>query len=603
LLNFSGDKGSRFSLAGYAKVSSLLSQGEIRLYNSDMPGIPPLTAQPTPANELRAGTANPLKRVWSWQTWLAWSIFIIAITARLLPGARTIDDSFITYRYARNILAGNGFVYNPGEKVLGTTTPLYTGLLAICAVFSGGVDAPFVFISMLINALADGLTCLLLIGLGRHLGSPLAGIGTGLVWAIAPFSVTFAIGGLETSLYVLLLVAMISAHLAQRRKTTTLLAVLALLTRPDALILIGPLALDRLIEAFSHSQSKTPNQKSKILAVLPEAFVFLLPTLAWVILATLYFGSPLPHSIAAKSVAYRLDSTAGFIRLLQHYSTPFLGHLTFGTNWIRLGFVMYPFLFIVGARRAWRSNRRIWPFLAYPWLYFIIFSVANPLIFRWYMTPPLPAYMLAILLGVEQAILSLAGFISSKLASNGKKPSPPGSYSPGIVAGAGLVFMVILAPTLLSLRDWTLHPDHGPDRPAPAMAWYQLELVYRRAADLLAPEISKRQQAGENPVLAAGDVGVLGFYTGANILDTVGLNSPVSTRYYPADPSIYVGNYAVPPDLILDQKPDYIVILEVYGRGGLLIDSRFWQAYSLREKIATDIYTSDGMLILEKKPR
>ena len=35
----------------------------------------------------------------------------------------TADDFFITYRYAQNLLAGNGFVFNPGERVFGTTAP------------------------------------------------------------------------------------------------------------------------------------------------------------------------------------------------------------------------------------------------------------------------------------------------------------------------------------------------------------------------------------------------------------------------------------------------------------------------------------------------
>ena len=41
-----------------------------------------------------------------------------------------IDDAWITYRYAEHVGAGDGFVYNPGERVLGTSTPLYTLLLA-----------------------------------------------------------------------------------------------------------------------------------------------------------------------------------------------------------------------------------------------------------------------------------------------------------------------------------------------------------------------------------------------------------------------------------------------------------------------------------------
>ncbi len=82
---------------------------------------------------------------------------------------------------------------------------------------------------------------------------------------------------------------------------------------------------------------------------------------------------------------------------------------------------------------------------------------------------------------------------------------------------------------------------------------------------------------------AAGDVGVLGFYTPARILDTVGLNSPVSTHYYPLAPEQYVINYAIPAQLILDQRPDFVVILEVYGRNTLLKDPAVLRQYHLLE--------------------
>jgi hypothetical protein len=97
-------------------------------------------------------------------------------------------------------------------------------------------------------------------------------------------------------------------------------------------------------------------------------------------------------------------------------------------------------------------------------------------------------------------------------------------------------------------------------------------------------------------------VGVLGYFTQVRILDTVGLNSPISTRYYPLDSSFYAINYAIPPDLILDTRPDYLVILEVYGRDGLLKDDQFLQAYQLKAKIPTDMYGSDGLLIFARNP-
>lgn len=518
-------------------------------------------------------------------------IFLLAIIARLLPGARTIDDSYITYRYARNILAGQGFVYNLGERVLGTTTPLYTALMVLGGALSGGVNAPFPQIAMLINALADGIVCLLLFRIGRRLGFQFAGTGAALVWAIAPFSVTFAIGGLETSLFVLLLVGTVCVHLENRHNLAMLLAALTLLTRPDALIFLGPLGLDRLWQIV---QEKRQNRLS-VSRLLVELLIFLIPTASWIIFAYLYFGSPLPHSIAAKTLAYRLSPEAGFVRLLQHYATPFLENLTFGIPWIGVGLVIYPFLYLVGGRLALKQNPRVWPWLAYPWLYFAVFSLANPLIFRWYMTPPLPAYFLFILGGAEGLLLSIVAARSKKSTELKQTNSPPLSSATRLV----IAFLVVLVPSLLSLRDWQLHPDHGLDRPAPEMAWYKLELLYRQAAEILAPEIQK--YGGQTPTLAAGDVGVLGFYTGARILDTVGLNSPQSTRYYPLDPAYYVINYAIPPQLILDSRPDFIVILEVYGRAGLLKDPLFWQLYTLRQKIPADIYGSDGLLILERK--
>jgi hypothetical protein len=49
----------------------------------------------------------------------------IALGATLADKAAPYDDAFITLRYARNFAEGQGFVYNRGETVLGTSSPLY----------------------------------------------------------------------------------------------------------------------------------------------------------------------------------------------------------------------------------------------------------------------------------------------------------------------------------------------------------------------------------------------------------------------------------------------------------------------------------------------
>jgi hypothetical protein len=361
------------------------------------------------------------------------------------------------------------------------------------------------------------------------------------------------------------------------RVVAALLASLALLTRPDALILLGPLALERLGSAWKRGERI---QWAEIAAAA-------LPYGAWAIYATLAFGSPLPHSILAKAAAYALGPGEGLIRLVQHYATPFLEQNLLGAPLaVGLGLLLYPFLFLVGARRAWKIELRALPWLLYPWLYLATFAIPNPLIFRWYLTPPLPAYFFFIFAGLDAILGRVARPVHSQGGSAGAKVG---------TAMKGLLYLILFLPVLVSLGDWRLSPDHGPSSPAPSMAFIKLELLYRQAAERIAPQLTSQS------LLAAGDVGVLGYYTPARILDTVGLNSPVSTSYYPLPAGDYVINYAIPAALILEQKPDWIVILEVYGRRALLPNADFQAAYRLVETIDTDMYGSEGMLIFQRR--
>ncbi len=493
----------------------------------------------------------------------------LALAARLIPGLRTIDDAFITFRYARNLLAGQGFVYNPGEHIMGTTTPFYTLLMAAGGALLGGVKADFAGLALGVNALADALTCLILWQVGRKLGMERVGIAAAVIWAVAPFSVTFAIGGLETSVYVLLMSAVFYFYLIERLELAALAGALALLTRVDALILAVPLGVDWLVRTL---RNRKPFPWRAVLA-------FLVPAALWYGFAWLYFGSPFPHSVSAKLVAYRLEPYSALIRLLQHYATPFLEYNLYGAVGTGVGLILYPFLSALGARRAAKSDARSLVWAVYPWIYLLVFALPNPLIFRWYLTPPLPAYFFFILAGLDHLLGAIFGLQKHPAARVRK------------LVSAVLLFVL---PLITTLSEWRIHPDHGPDRPAPDMAYIQLELLYRQAAGVVRPLL------GPGAVLAAGDVGVLGFETSARILDTVGLNSPESLRYYPLSPELYEINYAVAPDLILDEKPDAIIILEVYGRKGLLKDQRFLNSYRMVETIPTDMYGSRGMLIYEK---
>lgn len=495
----------------------------------------------------------------------------LATLMRLIPGVRTIDDAYITFRYAANIAHGAGFVYNPGQHVLGTTTPLYTTIMALAALLAGAAALPA--IAAVVNALLGGVSAALLTHLGRQIADhPLPGVALGALWAVAPMSVTFAVGGMETELVIALMLGAFAAWLAGRTTLAAALTGLAVLTRPDALIWAGPLALGMIYAAWVERRDRP------LLRRLPwrEALTFAAVVLPWVVYGTLTFGSPLTHSVAAKSVAYLLPPTQALVRLLQSYATPFFGYDTFGPPAAMIGAVLYPLLALFGALFMAHRDWRTLPLSVYPWLYFLVFAVANPLMFRWYLAPPMPVFMLCIVAG-------LWGIVTRVFRGRAR-------YA--VLAAASMLWLAT------SLLAWDVRPDHGPDRPAPNMAWFKLELLYEEAAKSLAPEIDA------DTVVAAADIGAVGWYSEATILDTLGLISPVSSTYYPIDESM-LGDapYAVAPDLIADQQPDFIILLETYARNGLLKDPRFEAQYRLRDRIDTDIYDSQGMLIFERRGR
>lgn len=493
----------------------------------------------------------------------------LATLARILPQPRTVDDAFITFRYSRNLVEGHGFVYNIGSRVLGTTTPLYTfSMAALGAIFG---DA-YPWYALILNAAADALSVVLLAWLGYHLTQSWGvGLLVGSLWAIAPYSVTFAIGGMETSLHNLWMLAAWAAYLADKRGGWVGgFVALGLLTRPDALIWATPLMAHQLWTMW----------RNRLGLPWRDYLAGLIIGLPWTIFATLYFGSPFPHTVGTKSVVYQMHPSQAIVRLIQHYATPFHQEQWLGIMvGIGGGLVLFLTLALIGLRETTKHHPRTLPMFIYPWLYFGVFASLNPLIFRWYLTPPLPAYFLAIVCG-GYAFL------------NALPLSPPRRVWVGWILG-----LICIGSLLLS---WELHPAHGPDRPAPKMAFHELELNYAQMARRLVQE----QGVGPNTVIAAGDIGAIGFYTNTTILDTIGLVTKGLNRYYDTRQQkeliVDGANYAIPPAMIFDYEPDFLVVMLDFVQLGLQQDPRFIEQYELLYRIETDYYGGQ-MLVYRRR--
>jgi hypothetical protein len=508
------------------------------------------------------------------------ALVIVAVFARALPTPRNVDDSYITFRYSRHLVEGNGFVYNVGERVLGTTTPLYALLMAAISRLTGREDYPWY--ALTVNAAADAGTCVLLfLILRRATGSRWAGALIGGMWAVSPMSVTFAIGGMETSVAILWMVAAHEAYLRGRAVWVGVLAALGLLTRIDALIWIGPLFALQALEGspfarliFRPARGGSQGRAWRLPWRTWGTFVLVLAP--WLAFSTLYFGSPVPQTVAAKASVYVLQPGSAASFMLGRMATPFSEWDTFGGGGAVVSFAVYTALSLLGVWVVLRRVPHLLPFVAYPFLYFAAFAIANPLIFRWYLAPPIPPLMVVIMLGVWAFL--------------GRAPR----LQPVILSALAVVW------GFTSINAWTLRPDHGPDRPAPRMAWHQIELYYEQMARALVDQYG----VGPQTVIAAGDIGAVGYFTRAQIIDSIGLVTPAAMRYYPIPAEMVVGgqNFAVAPGLILDTKPDFLVVMEAHVRLGLEQDADFKRLYGdpiLR--IPTDFYGTD-MRVYQRGP-
>ncbi len=134
------------------------------------------------------------------------------------------DDSFISYRYAANWAAGAGLRFNPADApVEGYSNFLWIALLAGAARLGIAPEAAGPALGAVCGALSLGLLWLLLRRRGHtglNLAAPLG------VLAVAGPAALYAVSGMETALFALLLLA-------------TLAAVDLLLARPAASPAIG----------------------------------------------------------------------------------------------------------------------------------------------------------------------------------------------------------------------------------------------------------------------------------------------------------------------------------------------------------------------------
>lgn len=150
------------------------------------------------------------------------------------------DDALITFRYVDNLLAGDGFVYNVGRRVEGISNPAFAFLLA--GFSSVGVD-PFRAAPAL-GLVATGVEAGLVVAIAARATARIwVGAFAGVLFATDRIIAVWATGGLETSTFAMVSVALLALVLARRgavdARLAGLLCAVAAALRPEGVVLLG----------------------------------------------------------------------------------------------------------------------------------------------------------------------------------------------------------------------------------------------------------------------------------------------------------------------------------------------------------------------------
>lgn len=390
-------------------------------------------------------------------------------------GASSFDDAYITYRYARNIVEGKGFVYNEGEHVLGTTTPLYTILLASLGFFYP--DLPLV--SHIIGVISWALSVVLIFLMARLLHGHEVGLIAAILLATNPL-LAWSLG-LETNLYITLCLAAFYFYLSAHLTFSTLLLALLFLTRGDGIILALVILGD-----YVRRERRLP---------WPQMALFGTLVAPWFLYSLLTFGSFLPHTLAAKFGQVRW-MTGGYV-------TSFLrGLLRLYLN----GFgqqrpVYLPFLPLsaVGLLKVIKERGRGLLLIVWAALYltgYVLLGVTN---YHWYYAPLMPVVGLLAGLGVEYLSSILAAQVRS-LPSRGR----------AVCRWTSLVLF------LLPLSWAQSRSIEGSLRSLPSPR----NETYYEVGNWL------RENTEEGTSVAVVEIGIIGYLSQRTIVDTMGLVTP-----------------------------------------------------------------------------
>lgn len=378
----------------------------------------------------------------------------------------------ITFRYAGNIAAGKGFVYNEGERVQGTSTPLFTLLLTLFNIL-GIHSTPA---SLLIGFVSFVTTAVMIYLIAEKIHSPQAGALSVLILIANGSFMMWQHQGMETPFYCAIIV--LSFYLMIKGQWW--FAPMPALVRLDGLLIGAAMVLGLAVSHLMKKGSGNNILRSKEFRHVIFGFICLF--LPWFMFAFLYFGNIFPQSMLAKQYHFQAVS-----------------------RWWMGSYLLTSPLFLLSISSVYllrKNSYEYWNHIIVFVLYILMYIISFSLVqlgeaYEWYLPPVI--MMNALLSGI--VVIELYKRIRKKFS-----PSPRIEY---IVGGALLIAFIALCAitfrrTYIEKKDWAK----------------TIEQTRVNAAAYV------RDHFPSSSTVCAGAIGHIGYTTQMRVIDWLGLMTP-----------------------------------------------------------------------------
>jgi arabinofuranosyltransferase len=415
-------------------------------------------------------------------------LVIILIVLIELPFVEYItDDTFINLQFAKNLIAGRGLSFNPGEPTYGFSDPLF--ILLISAVGVTGAEllavAKIVGLAALVLSGIFFYLLFLLFSADRYLSRAAA-----LVWALNAWSVRWGLSGMDTSLMTAWVVVSLyffhkDTESGLPRHSVWILA-LASLVRPEAIGLLAICFVAAILPQWrGRVLARLRSERRVGLSILSSGVAV---SLVWCAYAFMQFGRITPNTVAVK--AGRFISPEGIWN-----SITVVGKILGSTNGPELALIALALIVALATKRL-PVSLRSFHLAAVGWLVALpaLYILRDVQVVSRYLVPVIP-------------LAVLYGFLSLRWIGGTLRLS---TQSFRWVVSVVSFICIVLNVLLLALVAYPHTHSFSKDMRG--------SLVY------LGKWFSQNTPAGTT--IAIPDIGAFAYYSGREIVDLGGLVTP-----------------------------------------------------------------------------